>query len=230
MPLEVRLTQSDREREQVFRLRYDVYIREMNVPMRYADHERRRIEEPLDRDALLLAVFDGNDVVGTCRVNLGSRGDLREYVQLHHMHEFGEYFPDRVSVSTRFVMTAAARGGGDWRKVVLETYRLALEGGSEFDFSDGRVGRSAWMIRAGYRQVFAAMRHPDDADGLHVPTVLVVRDYDYLQRVGSPYTELLPANPPGETPEAVKFFYSRFPDAAARPTSRRAMRKQQEHS
>jgi hypothetical protein len=30
----------------------------MNVRMRYADHAQRRVEEPLDAEALLLAVFD----------------------------------------------------------------------------------------------------------------------------------------------------------------------------
>jgi hypothetical protein len=62
---------SAEHRTAVFRLRYDVYVKEMGRTQRYADHSRSQVEEPMDTAGHVVAAFAGaGDVVGTVRSNL----------------------------------------------------------------------------------------------------------------------------------------------------------------
>ena len=54
-------------REQVFRLRYDVYVTEMEMPLS-ADHARRRCTDAIDDTAVILAAVERDGPVGRARL------------------------------------------------------------------------------------------------------------------------------------------------------------------
>ena len=67
---EIRLATTAEEREQVFKLRYSIYVEEMGKSQHYADHKHKKVEEPLDSSANIFAAFQNGRVVGTIRNNL----------------------------------------------------------------------------------------------------------------------------------------------------------------
>src|SRR5207245_2348927 len=77
--MEIKLVQSAEEREQVYRLRYNVYVEEMGLNPTEADHRRRIITDPLDSSGRILAAFSNGAVVGTVRLNIANDSDMDEW-------------------------------------------------------------------------------------------------------------------------------------------------------
>ena len=48
MGIELRRVTTSADCEAIYRFRYSVYVEEMNRPQRYANHEYKRISDPLD--------------------------------------------------------------------------------------------------------------------------------------------------------------------------------------
>ncbi|MFN8002651.1 MAG: hypothetical protein U0X75_16725 [Acidobacteriota bacterium] len=46
--IEIKLINNPQDLQQVFRLRYAVYVEELGAEMEYADHERKEVREPWD--------------------------------------------------------------------------------------------------------------------------------------------------------------------------------------
>ena len=105
----IRRAESNEDFEQLYRFRYRVYVEEMQRLQRYADHERKHIEEPLDATAAnFIAVADG-DVVGCLRWNSGQDTDFGEYVELYDMRRAGSYFPHQCGTTTKVMVAPAYR-------------------------------------------------------------------------------------------------------------------------
>lgn len=63
---------TEAEREAIYRLRYEIYVEEMNIFGDGADHAQRRLEDANDATArLMYAAIDG-EVVGSMRLNFGA--------------------------------------------------------------------------------------------------------------------------------------------------------------
>jgi hypothetical protein len=128
----------ERELDQIFALRYAVYVEEMGRSQRYADHERRRLAEPLDETAIHLAAYQSDEVldadsrgvgrrlVGALRIHLPECGDLSELAWLH---------PDackggavRTGIVSRLVTDKSVRGGGGSAglQLAIAAYRIGL--------------------------------------------------------------------------------------------------------
>src|SRR5712692_4115755 len=109
--MEIKLVQSAEEREQVYRLRYKVYVEEMGLNPTEADHSRGIITDSLDSSARILAAFSEGEVVGTIRLNLARYPEMDQWYEMFQIEHFGPFFPDRVSMTTRLVVAREFRNG-----------------------------------------------------------------------------------------------------------------------
>lgn len=174
--------------EEVYRFRYGIYVEEMDRPQKYADHKRKLIQEPLDRSGHVLAAYteDGN-MVGTVRFNVGVDKHFGLYVDLYHLKEFGQFFPSRISITTKLMVAAEYRKTRLAISLATECYVRGLKLGTCFDCIDCNEPLVSFFKRLGYRQIFSAIRHPEY--GEVTPLVLVMHDSEYLQSVHSPFAK-----------------------------------------
>src|SRR5580765_4960199 len=93
-------------REQVFRLRYDVYVGEMRRALP-ADHAMRRYTDPSDETAVILAAVerDSKRVVGTIRGNWLRNGGMQWYESLYGLSALSDTERRKTSVTTRMMVT-----------------------------------------------------------------------------------------------------------------------------
>ena len=170
------------------RLRYLVYVDEMKLQLKEADHIEKIIKSPLDRTAHILGAFDEDKIAGTICVNFASLG-LANFESVHSMQSFGEYFPDRVSVTTKLIVAPAYRNGSVALELIKAAYRIRLQGGILFDNIFFHPRRKVLAERLGYRQVFPNVVLPGYGESLSM--VLVVRDWKYLLNLRSPLSEAI---------------------------------------
>ena len=189
MSIIIRNAEIEEDRQRVFRFRYAVYVEEMGRSQEYADHGLKTVEEPLDETGrILLAEDEHGQVVGTVRLNYGSDTDFGYYTGLYGMECVGSIFPQRVSITTKLMVTPELRGGTLGCRLAIATYRDALRDGVLFDFIDCNPHLEQVFTRLGYRRYMGRILHPEYGDVL--PMILPLTDLDHLEAVGSPFAKI----------------------------------------
>ena len=64
MEAKVQVAETEAQREAIYRLRYDIYVEEMNRYGSIADHKNRRLVEPDDAWSRLYFAAEGESIVG----------------------------------------------------------------------------------------------------------------------------------------------------------------------
>jgi predicted GNAT family N-acyltransferase len=208
MSAHIRIAKSSEELSRIFRLRYDVYVREMKHCSRYANDAECTITDPLDVHAVIFVAVDGERVVGSLRLNLGVDGDFGEYTALYQMHEFGPYFPRSMSITTKLIVAKEYRTSTLPLQLAMEAFKTARDAGVCFDLIDCQPHLRGFFRKLGYRQVMPHIDHPDD--GKHIPLVIALQDAAHFSRVRSPFRKLVQDN---LTNPSVLFFEERFATA-----------------
>lgn len=199
----IRQAESAEDLERLFEFRYRIYVEEMARLQRYADHERRRIEEPLDATGTNFVALAEGEVVGCIRWNGGHNTDFGEYAELYAMHLAGPFFPQHCSISTKLMVAP------DYRKTILPVrlctiaYAFAAAEGSVFDFMDCNPHLERMFTRYGYRPYRGRINHVEYGDVL--PMTLVVRDHEHLNALRSPFAPIAARYDP--QPEAIRHFH-----------------------
>jgi N-acyl amino acid synthase FeeM len=207
MPIEIRHITKPAELIAVYRQRYTVYVEELKYPQRYADHAARTVVEPLDSYGHILGAYEEGVLVGSIRINFGSEAAFGNYVDLYHMRSFASYFPERLSICTKFIVARSHRASMIMNELSKAsfTYAPVHRAGNVFNLIDSKPPLDGYFRRLGYRQVQPNIMHPDA--GEVVPLVLVIFDKSYLERIGSPFARLLQGM---RDDESMRWFYKAF--------------------
>jgi hypothetical protein len=181
---EIRELRGEEDKAQIFRLRYDVYVEEMQRKQKHALHERRLVVEPLDGTAALLGAFAGTRAVGTCRINFSSSSSF-ENRELYDFDSFERIYPGRVAFITKMIVRPEYRRGPLFRDLSKAVYRAVAERGCGVMVIDC----NDHLVNAFTRQGFVAYRgkqpHPDF--GHVTPMALYINDLEHLEKVRSPF-------------------------------------------
>ena len=185
MSMQVRLALTEEDRRNLFRFRYSIYVEEMGRAPRYADHQRRTLQEPLDATGHNLIVLDEGRIVGALRANLGCETDFGEYALLYGMERAGRWFPNHVSMTSKFMIAPEYRSTTVAMRLVLACFELGVARDIYFDFMDTNRHLEEVYGRLGYVAYCDRVWHPEYGDVL--PMVLNLTDTRHLEAVGSPY-------------------------------------------
>jgi predicted GNAT family N-acyltransferase len=185
---------TDAQRDEVFRLRYQVYVTEMCKPYRHADREAQSLRDELDETAVILAAMDGaGSVVGTVRVNRAE--DLLHITALAThlgLDRVPNVFLPRVTLCSRLVVSASVRGRGAVVPLVRAIYRWGLDNGVEINVMHTALELVPLFARLGFRR-FGRTFIDEEAGREQQPLYLAIRDFIGLQCAGSPFLNDLAA-------------------------------------
>jgi hypothetical protein len=186
MAVEIVEARDARVRADVFRFRYEIYVREMARPQKDADHAGKRIEDGLDAFAMILAAREAatGRICGTVRANLLADGDVGYYEELYGLDRLAGDARRRVSVTTRMMVERTKRGTLLAAMLASALYGYGLDRGVDADYIDCNPHLVPFFERLGYR-AGGTIRHPEYG---HVTLMrLDLGDLTHLRRVGSPF-------------------------------------------
>ncbi|MDX1385251.1 MAG: cyclic nucleotide-binding domain-containing protein [Thermoanaerobaculia bacterium] len=192
MSIEVREAESDDDREAAYRLRYDVYVEEMGRYGAIADHDNRRLVEPVDATSRIFVAFDGERAVGTSRITWGGDAAFCErHVEQYRLAPFlDELAADTMAVGERFMVRPELRGGDLLFRFFEVHMGFANERRIQLSFGDCEPHLLGIYQRLGFRPYSRTNVNSPEA-GYLVPLVMVVEDVDYCRRLGSPIAHLM---------------------------------------
>lgn len=182
--LSVRLAAPGNDREAIFRLRYRVCVDEMASPQKDADHQRRRIEDALDRHGLILGAWRGAELIGTVRANLLRDGGIGLYRDLYGLDRLTYREFRHTSITTRLMVLPRMRHTRVAVGLATALYALGLNRGILFDHIDCNAHLVPFFTHLGYR-IHRSAVHPEYGEVTVMRLNLI--DSAHLQSVNSPF-------------------------------------------
>jgi len=184
------LAETEADRLAVYRLRYEVYVEEMQRQQPAADHARRLVREPCDERSTLLMARDGDRLAGTSRITRHQDYPcpLADYYGIDRLTR---HTTAGISEGTKLMIRPRHRRSRSplGRLMVLFGYRVLRDLNIAFDFLNANPYLVDHYRAFGYRTCGPPFRHPELLDEV-VPMVLVTEDAAYLERVGSPLADV----------------------------------------
>jgi hypothetical protein len=190
----VRLVRSRAEREGVYRLRYDVYTRELAKGfLGTVDHDRGWIKDPEDEAEGVALFYSGppHAMTGTLRVQVWAPGSVsKEVAERFSLHLFPGIEHYRVSEAARLVVVPEMRGGATAAALACAAFdHLAARHDVFVCFLYCAPGLVHRYLRLGFRP-YPGFVIPNE-DGIRLPMFLLASDVAHLRAVGSPLAPLM---------------------------------------
>ena len=186
----IRPAANDEELEFLYRFRYRIYVEEMQRKQKYADHNRKRICDPLDEFATNLIAWDSDDkIMGTVRTNFSRDGNLLDYAKFYAMDSVGTVHPESTSICTRLMILPKYRRSLLAVRLSLAVYEYGLTRGITHNFIDCNDHLVKFFEHLGYVQHLPKREHEEY--GAVTCMRLNVRDLAHLNRVSSPFAPVL---------------------------------------
>lgn len=187
MDFTLHIAQTQAEREAIYRLRYEVYVEEMQVFNDVADHSRRMLYGENDTDAWLMYAKLGDELIGSLRLNLGKYGCFSDELEdTYDLQRFRSAIADeQLLVLTRFMVRKAYRGSQLSFRMIEEVAEICKREKIEVAVCDCQPHLIRYYQRMGFRS-YACPVYNDAAFGIMIPLAFVVRDLTYLDEIRSP--------------------------------------------
>jgi hypothetical protein len=172
-------------RNEVYRFRYRIYVEQMGLRQKYADHVRKRVVEPLDDTARIYAAHLDGNVVGTIRGNRFSELPTAYYRKLYRIDDRFPFRPDEMSLTTKLMFDPALRGSlYPIRMIVHYARDFNARRPCKIDFVDCRRWLLPFFLKLGYVDYLGWVFHNEY--GSVRPLFCPADQVDRLQRLRSP--------------------------------------------
>ena len=172
--VEVRLCRNATMLHEAQRIRYEVYCEELGRTSPFADKDRRIISDDLDTFAHVLIALQGDEVVGTMRLNAAKEGSLGALVELYGMQSSAHH-PGATSVCTKFIVKKSHRYSQASFKLMATSVELGLRFKLKDCFIDCIPQLLPFYMSMGFRQSAPAFLHREN--GRSIPLMLDIERY-----------------------------------------------------
>ncbi len=186
MTVTFRTVTSRVDKEQVFRLRYEIYVEDQNVFLDEADHQNRFLYDEFDQNSTILVAEDKGQLVGTLRLTMGWQHHFNDAAQIEYqMGLFSDHLDQsQIAITTRLVVRKEYRGTDVGLQLCLRTFALAADHNIELILAKCEphlvLRNQEYGFRA-YGQLFNSR-----FNGVLVPIAILCGDLDYLAEINSP--------------------------------------------
>jgi hypothetical protein len=216
MDVAIRTISEPADQEAVARLRYQVFVRDMDRRPTGTDDELEQVRDPDDAISTVLGAFDGNELVACLRLTPveGIAADSL-WRQTFRFAEFPE--PETIQVILSYLLVRSDRRDSTVLARLLEhAYAVIRDAGDELVFLLSPPNLVTLYEVLGCRRY---TREGVDIGGLRLPMVMIAGDLPHFEAVKSPLLEMLRRYPADVS--LGDWFDQQFPEFS-RPSSQRA--------
>jgi CRP-like cAMP-binding protein/predicted GNAT family N-acyltransferase len=201
---------TEAEKEEIYRLRYHVYIEEMDGERRHveADVTARQLRDEWDDRAHHFYIREDDVMVACARVVLRRDGPL-ECEEEFDLDEFSPAFPHHVCMTSRLAVHPRIRGSHLLKQLTCVMYEFLCEQEIQFNFIDCHSRLLPLYSRLGFRTYRPGFNHAKYT--YVIPMVLVVNDVEHLEQVKSPFAPIGRRFP--HSTDGRRLLFSKFPES-----------------
>ena len=185
---------TEEEREEIYSLRYKVYIEEFGKKHILHDAVKKVIKDEFDDDCFLLATKNENKVTGSMRTIVLNNLFLLNLTKAYSIpNEFlSEIEPSSISVSDRFIVEKEFRNSRIGIELMTNFYQFGLKKCSvAYCFMNAEKSYVESYSRFGFR-VYDSFFTSNSEKRYRM--LLLLKDFDYLKEIRSPFTKYFDEN------------------------------------
>ncbi len=183
MAIQVRYIETEADKEAAYHLRYQVYVEDVGS---HHTHSGERITDSSDDAARILLALDGDEPVGSLRINWG--GDAPFDPQVEKDYQIGRFSSivtkEQIVVFDRFVVKDQYRGTHVPFQLLAAITMFSLENNVQLAFCDCQPHLLNLYLGLGFRTYAPTFDY--GPLGIVIPLVFVCEDLEHLRKVGSP--------------------------------------------
>ncbi|SMD03339.1 cyclic nucleotide-binding domain-containing protein [Sporomusa malonica] len=214
-PMQVRIAAHPWEKNEIYKLRYQVYVEEMGKPLESILRKRKQIIDAMDDRSILIYVKAGSEIAATLRVTIASVEDYpADLVDTFQLHKFKTVHADPSNSYFGLVTKIAAkphyRSSPAFYLMLVESYRLLSAQKVTFCFGGCNPSVVPLYERLGFRRF--TKNFTDPGYGLLVPLVMMIQDIEHMKAIKSPIYRLARKHPSDLS--MVQRFSETFPEVA----------------
>ena len=183
MGLEIKIANSNEEKEAIYKFRYDIYITEMKRAT-CADHENNLVKDWMDETGVQIYAVKDKELVGIVRTNKRRHGSV-EFESDYLLNSFSELYPDKISTTTKLMVKKIHRKDIITFKLISNIYEYGIHSDISLDFINVNSPLEKFYQKMGYRKYKSNFNHPEY--GEVIPMVLFLNDVSYLTNIKSPF-------------------------------------------
>ena len=165
------------------RFRYEVYVKELNRPQKYANYDDQTITDPLDSFSTNIIARDGDNIVACLRASFCRDGDIGYYKDFYRVGNFFSSF-EGITIVTQLMISKKCR---KYRvaKLLCETvYEYALMNDIQYGFIDCNEPLESMFNKLGFKTLFRDLHYDY---GLVNVMLLDLHDIEHLRIINSPF-------------------------------------------
>ena len=211
MAVTVAQIRSQADQEKLFTFRYHVYAGELGLSLPQADHERKRLWDPLDDVSVSYALLDNNEVVGSLRVTyLDQVSDPTPLIERFSMQSaIAAVGIPAICTTSRFILHPRLRHGLSIFRLMQAAYEdAARRGNVRLVYGDCSPHLLPFYEHMGFRRYTRS--YNDTAYGFKTLMLMLGRDQQRFAQVRSPLLRAAAQYP--DDPDARTWFAQTYPD------------------
>jgi predicted GNAT family N-acyltransferase len=216
MDIQIRQAATPAEREAVYRLRYQVYVEELeDRELESEDSGQKAVIDADDETARLFGGFVAGRLAGTIRLKGGGDGPFSpELIATYSLRPFLDLMgPQHVFVYGRLAVLPEQRCAGLGFQLMLHSARVAIENGAEAVFLDCQPHLIEVYQKLGFRSY--RKTYNDRSGGILIPMVILRSDFEFLEKIGSPLIPLVKLRPPTDKLPRLRKLVAKLSEEAA---------------
>jgi len=186
----VRFAVTEEDYQASFRLRYQVYVKNMGRLKDKADHEKQELRDEADKTTRAVIAIENGQPVGTLRLFWGGDAPFSEsLIEAYSITPFLEVLnQDQICIVERLMVSEDHRGSNVTLRMYKEVMNFVLQHRVEIVLLDCEPHHLNSYLKLGFRPFTAPYSYP--GIGLVIPMALIVGDYEHLTQTGSPFAML----------------------------------------
>jgi CRP-like cAMP-binding protein len=206
----VATARSEADQEAVYAFRYRVYVEELGLSPPTADHERKRLWDPLDDVSVSHFLLDDDEVVGSLRVTfLDGVPDPAPLIEKFRMAPaIAAMGRSAIATTSRFIVHPRLRVGLAIYRLMELAYEDGIKRGIRLNYGDCSPHLLPFYEHLGYRRYTKS--YNDTAYGFKLLILMLTLDQRRFARVRSPLLRVASRFP--DDPEGRAWFERTYPE------------------
>lgn len=191
--IKIGIAETDEEKSEIYRLRYRIYIEEMQRDPISTDHQNKMLFDKMDSWAHLIYAKVGKEYIGTMRINMGTIDQFpQDMIKVLSLDKVRNFFNGRenqlIGSSTKLMVSQQYRNSAALHLLTAKGYELYCNHHVRFNFG----GCNFYLLRLyelmGCRRF--GKNFVDPGYGILTPIVWIIDDVDHLKAVRSPFLRI----------------------------------------
>jgi predicted GNAT family N-acyltransferase len=187
MTIEIRFADEPADKQSVFRLRYEIYVEEMDRYRSISDEGNRVMIEDVDALSRFLIAEEDGQIVGAMRWTWGGDHPFTErHIEQYFLQPFLDHMPaEQLIVGERFMVTKELRGSNLLFQMLCRYLEFCNDHRIQLVFGDCEPHLLNLYVGLGFRP-YSDKNINSTETGYLIPLILVPEDVDYMNGIGSP--------------------------------------------